>query len=278
MPGDLHCHSCLSDGSMEVEEIVELAARLGHTFLSVTDHDTFDGVARAQAAAKKWNIQIVPGVELSCNDPENGRKVHILCYMPKEPMVLQPVMDGVLHDRYMAGVEMAQKVAKLYPVSSAHIRRYARTSASLYKQHIMRALMDLNYTDKMYGDLYKELFSTKTGSCIVSPKQPDVYKMLNLVKRAKGVAVLAHPSVYRSMDLLEKLACQGLIDGVEIHHPRNRQEDIPKMWEIARQYDLIVTAGSDFHGMHSSIPVHLGEVLSDDETLARIQACSQKKG
>ena len=74
---DLHTHSTASDGTLEPEELVARAAQRGFTHLALTDHDSVEGIARAQEEAVRWGIVLIPGVEISCNA---GREVHILGY------------------------------------------------------------------------------------------------------------------------------------------------------------------------------------------------------
>ena len=62
---------------------------------------------------------------------------------------------------------MIQKVSRLYPVTREHILRYAAASNSIYKVHIMQALLDLGYDTSIYGQLYAQLFSDSGGSCLV---------------------------------------------------------------------------------------------------------------
>ena len=135
----------------------------------------------------------------------------------------------------------------------------------------MRALFDAGYTTTIYGPLFNQLFARKTGSCSVLYRYPDVYEVLNAIHEAGGIAVMAHPSVYQSMDLLRELVDKNLLDGVEVYHPRNTQEDIPQILELAKQHDLLVTGGSDFHGMYSSTDQSfIGSRTVGKETLERL--------
>ena len=158
MIGDLHCHTKLSDGSMGIEDIVFYAKRMGLDFLAITDHDTMAGVTRATVLGQRYGIQVIPGVEISCIDSKRGRKVHMLCYLPQKPMRLESIFQKTLNQRTQAGYNMIDKVCRLFPVTKEHILRYSSSSKSIYKQHIMQALMDLGYTNTIYGDLFHQLF------------------------------------------------------------------------------------------------------------------------
>lgn len=79
MPADLHCHTKMSDGSVGIDELVQLAKRSGLSAIAVTDHDTFSGALRAKSYGDRIGMDVLPGAEFSCMDPATGRKAHILC-------------------------------------------------------------------------------------------------------------------------------------------------------------------------------------------------------
>lgn len=235
MIGDLHCHSKLSDGSTSLEDIVFYAKRAGLDALAITDHDTLAGASRAQVLGKRYGITVIPGVEISTFDPDTQRRVHILCYLPLKPDRLAGLLSRTLEQRRISGEQMIQKVSRLYPVTREHILRYAAASNSIYKVHIMQALLDLGYDTSIYGQLYAQLFSDSGGSCLVKTVYPSLEEVLQTVKQAHGIAVFAHPSVYRSMELVRRLAPSGFIDGIEVYHPRNTREDQQELLTLCRQ-------------------------------------------
>jgi predicted metal-dependent phosphoesterase TrpH len=250
--GDLHCHTKLSDGSEGIEDVIALAKRIGLDFISLTDHDTMASFSRSKILAERYGINVIPGVEFSGYDEVRNRKVHILCYLPLKPDRLEGLCIRANESRKKAGNEMAKLVMKKYPITPESITKYSSSSNCIYKQHIMRALFDAGYTTSIYGDLFYELFNRKTGSCLVSYRYPDVYEVLGAIHEAGGIAVLAHPTVYQSADLMHELVEKNLLDGIEVYHPRNSEEDSKEALALAETHGLLVTGGSDFHGMYSS--------------------------
>lgn len=271
MIGDLHCHSKLSDGSTGLEDIVFYAKRAGLDVLALTDHDTMSGISRAEVLGKRYGLTILPGVEISTFDPDTGRRVHILCYLPNKPDRLAGLLKRTLEERRRSGEQMIQNVTRYFPVTREHILRYAAASNSIYKVHIMQALLDLGYDTAIYGQLYQQLFSDKGGSCLVGTVYPTLDEVLQTVKSARGVAVFAHPSVYRSMELVRRLAPSGLIDGIEVYHPRNTPEDQQELLTLCQDNHLIVTGGTDFHGSYASRRSNpLGTCVTDQDNLKKI--------
>ena len=141
----------------------------------------------------------------------------------------------------------------------------------------MRALIEYGYALEFYGELNNKLFNLKNGICLVEREYPDVKFVLDLIHSARGVAVMAHPVLYDNIELLEELAASGKLDGVEVDHYSANEEQRKQLREIAEKYNLIVTGGSDFHGLYNAQPTHLGSNLTTKENLDRIIKLSNKK-
>lgn len=269
---DLHCHSTLSDGSLGIEEIIRQAARVGVSTLSITDHDTLSGYSRARFLGEKYGVNVIQGVEMSAWDTQRQTKVHILCYLPQKPDRLEMLCLKSREIRREVGNEMIEKVKEKFPITTESILRHCKGCESIFKVHIMRALIDYGYALEFYGDLDAQLFHPETGSCIVHRAYPDVQHVLNLIRASHGVAVMAHPVLYDNVELLEELAADGKIDGVEVAHYSASPEQQKTLCDIAARYDLIVTGGSDFHGLYNQKPSHLGAYTTTKEQFARLLA------
>ena len=270
MVGDLHCHTRFSDGAMGIDDLVLYAKRARMDFIALTDHDTMAGASRAEQLGKRHGIGIISGAEISSFDRARGRKVHLLCYLPKRPDRLEGTFKRMAENRSRSVQESMRKVMQLFPVTEEHIMRYAKSAASLYNVHIMLALVELGYADRVYGSLYAEILGSK-GSCYVPREYPDVWEMAELIRSAGGICVLAHPPQYDSFDLLEELAQKGLLDGVERYHPSvQQQEEIERIDQVISRYNLIPTGGTDFHGGNSSRPHPIGTCVTTKTSLERI--------
>ncbi|WP_367925353.1 PHP domain-containing protein [uncultured Ruthenibacterium sp.] len=277
MPGDLHTHTNFSDGSSDIELLPVLAQRAGLTSLAVSDHDTELCIQYAQQHPVQCGVRLIPAVEMTGFDTERGRRVHMLCYCPD-------LTDGILNffrlmkDRRNAVTSLSiDELEKLYPqFTRAAAKSFSKRSGVTYKTHLIRLLYEYGYTDGIYKDLYRELFG-RGGKVLHDPAYEPIDTVLDLIHQARGVAVLAHPSVYKSMDLANELAREGRIDGVEIDHPRNTPEDREQLHRLADRWGLIVTGGTDFHGMHMSKPTPLGAYTTSDEMIERILNLAQKR-
>ena len=271
MSADLHCHTKLSDGSVGIDELLLLAQQRGLSTIAVTDHDTFAGVTRAKVFGERHGIEVISGIEFSTIDSRRGRKAHILCYYCDNPDRLQGICKRTGDNRKKAGNLMLQKTMRIYPIPAEMVLKRAQGSTNLYKQHIMQALIDAGYADCVFGQVFQRLFHPKTGLAYAAVEYPDVHEVIHAIHEAGGVAVLAHPSEYNSIDLMRELVQNKEIDGVEYWHPRNREEDLPLIQSVAEQYGLVMTGGTDFHGMYAKRPLPIGSYLTPDDQLAELK-------
>lgn len=276
MAADLHCHTKISDGSVGIEEIIVMAKRKGLSAISITDHDSTAGATRAVIIGKRQQVKVIHGVEFSAYDKQRGKKMHLLCYDCETPDRLEGLCRRIGESRRKAAMLMVRKVLRYYPIAPEMIVKCATGSTNIFKQHIMHALMDAGYADSIYGELYDKLFSPQGGSALVKPEYPDFRQVLELIHSSGGIAVLAHPTLYGNEDALEELMSLGL-DGIEVWHPIHTESDVERLSAFAAQNDLLMTGGSDFHGMYGYKPHPLGSTTTPDEHLQALMSYKERR-
>jgi len=269
----LHCHTKMSDGSVGIDEVVLLAKKRGIPTIAVTDHDTFAGSTRAKIFGDRHGVEVISGIELSTLDPATGRKAHILCYLCNNTDRLEGLCKRTGDSRRRAASIMIQKVMRIYPITAEMVVRRAQGSTNIFKQHIMHALIDAGYASEFYGATYQKLFNSKTGFAQCNVEYPDVHDVIVQIHEAGGVAVLAHPGEYDSYDLLEQLARDHEIQGVEVWHPRNKPGDEEKFTATAKKYGLVMTGGTDFHGMYTTEKMPIGTCVTPDAQVEALKKC-----
>ncbi len=269
---DLHCHTRMSDGSVGIEELISLAKRRGLSAIAITDHDTFAGAVRGVNIGKRLGITVIPGAELSTVDPATGRRVHLLCYNCETVARLEGLCHRILEARKKAATEMLRKVMRYYPIVPEMVVRCMSGSAAVYKQHIMHALLEAGFTDSIFGSTYDRLFGDEKGVARVQIEYPDVREVIDLVHAAGGVAVLAHPYAYDSIDLMHALVEENLLDGIETDHHSHTDEQKETLRAFAKEHNLLITGGSDFHGMYGKTVRAVGSTTVEDEALAALMA------
>lgn len=278
MAGDLHTHTNFSDGSSDIELLPILAKRAGLTHLAVSDHDTMLSMQYAWENPEIDGVSMIPAAELTGFDRKRGSRTHILCYYPEKTKALSDFCALMAKRRNEVIAKSIAELEQIYPqFKGEDVKKFSHRSKVPFKTHLIRVLYEYGYTDGIYKELYQELFGSPNGRVLHDPEYESVDTVLDVIRQSHGVAVFAHPSVYHSMELARELAEKGLIDGVEIEHPRNTQEDKKALYELAQQYDLIVTGGTDFHGIHTKRPVALGSRTTADAEIQKIEALAQKR-
>jgi predicted metal-dependent phosphoesterase TrpH len=266
---DLHTHTDASDGALSREELIRTAKANRVRIIAISDHDTMKNAGNGE----EDGIYVVPAVELSARDGKTGRRVHVLCYFPREMSGLEEYFSYMSRSRKEAGDKYIENVSKIFPeITPGAIEPYCRVSGTIFKSYIMDELIKLGYTVEPYGSLYKRLFGKESPNRDVGVIYADVKEVVGIARRSGGAVVIAHPTVYSSMEITEELAREGLIDGIEIDHPRNSEADRARLIEICREKNLIVTGGTDYHGINSGTTVHpgmFGTEMSELKRLAR---------
>ena len=277
MSGDLHCHTRLSDGSMGIEDLIVLAQKKGIETIAITDHDCLAGTVRGKIIGDRSGVKVIPGVELSAVDHETGRVAHLLCYLPEFPDRLEGLCRVNQVARKRAAQYMMIKAGAKFPITNELVIKCASGSTNIYKQHIMHALMECGLACETYGEEYNRLFHPDSGECIyVKPPFAAVEEVLQSIHAAGGIAVLAHPVLYDSFDLLERLIPLGL-NGVEVWHPTASREDVDRLIAIAKKHKLLMTGGSDFHGMYGHKGTSLGSFLTPKTQLNELLAYKSRQ-
>jgi predicted metal-dependent phosphoesterase TrpH len=247
---DLHIHSAASDGSYAPEEVVRLAADRGLRAISLTDHDTIDGLPAAVAAGQALSVEVIPGVEISARFP--GGSMHILGYFID-------YTNGLL-DQRLAVLKKARAdrnpriVAKLNAlgakITMAQVERLSG-GGQVGRPHIARALLEAGYVRN-----FQEAFDRYLGNG--APAHVHKFRFpqeeaIAMIREAQGVPVLAHPftlglgSAYALKNQLEILKNLGL-GGIEVFYAEHTPEQEALYLKLARELDLLITGGSDFHG------------------------------
>lgn len=279
MSGDLHTHTNFSDGTTDIDELVCLAQKAKLSHLAISDHDTALCVNYAYKNPVIGALQLIPAVELTCYDTRRSRKVHMLCYCPSLTNKLTDFFDKMAQRRNEAMQKSIVDIKKPYPLfSHKKALSYAEKSGVVFKTHLISVLNETNDLSRENIDLYKELFGYPNGKALHRLQYESVEAVIDLIKDAGGVAVLAHPSVYNSMELAQQLALSGAIDGVEVYHPRNTQSDAKSLLKLANECKLIITGGSDFHGLSNAKSSLLGSFTTNEKNINKILTLAYTRG
>ncbi len=249
---DLHLHSTCSDGIYPPEEVVRLASEANLAAISLCDHDNIDGIDGAMAAGARLGVEIITGVELSVVW-EDFRDIHLLGYgfdhhHPELKGALREFQDfrEGRNERIVEGVNEKLAREKRNPISFERVRELA--GGTVGRPHIALALIEAGHVSGTEAAFQRYLVP-----CNVDKRFFPIDEAIDLVHRAGGVTVLAHPPFITPkrkvfLELLDRFVTLGL-EGVEAYNSGSSNDDIDWYLTEARRRGLIITGGSDFHGI-----------------------------
>jgi 3',5'-nucleoside bisphosphate phosphatase len=247
---DLHLHTTHSDGSCTPTEVVDMAHRAGVTALAITDHDITTGLAEATLTGQQHGIEVIPGVEISST--LGNAELHILGYfLDWQDTGFDGRLKTLRDSRHRRNPQIIERLQALGIDLTYDAVRALAGSDSVGRPHIARALMDKGVVTSA-----KEAFDRflAEGKPAYVPRDlPSPAEAIGWIKAARGLAVLAHPTWVRVtdqslVDLVRQLKADGL-DGVEVYYSTHAARQTREYLSLAQQLGLLVTGGSDFHGL-----------------------------
>lgn len=272
MAVDLHIHTTASDGRLSPEEVLVKAAECGLSFIAITDHDTVDGLISLTSSCLNHRPVVIPGIEFSIDMP--GCEVHLLgYYIDPFNIELKKQLTNLIDDRRLRIEKIVTKLNKLgYNITKEEIFKNTKETTSIGRPYVARVLVEKGYYQSV-ADVFNKLLY-KNGPAYVPHYKLKPRQAIDLINYCRGIPVLAHPGLIGDDGIVIKMIEDG-IRGIEVYHPRHNSVEICKYLELARQYRLVVTGGSDFHGIPSRYPEKLGMFSVPDELALNLQRYGQ---
>lgn len=268
---DLHIHTDFSDSTFSPEEVARRANDKGLSAIAICDHDCIDGVGPCAKAGSSLDIEVIPGIELTVE--KQDAEIHILgyfidwkaewfCERLKE---MREARIGRIH-------KMVEKLnAAGIDVKAEDVFKLAGRG-TVGRLHLAQAMLK---TGKVRN--FKDAFNKYIGfqkPCYISNARFSPREAMEAVMKAGGVPVLAHPGVMDKDEYIPELIECGL-KGIEVYHTDHNAGAIKRYEELAKQYGLLVTGGSDCHGMGKGKPL-IGTVRVPYELVEKLKAESEK--
>ena len=251
MFADLHLHSLYSDGTFTPEEIVAHGKRLGFATLALTDHDTVEGCERMAAACAAERIDFIPGSELTAELEEHELHILGLYLNPQHPRLLSEMtrFQEVRQQRIRDMVTRINELGIPLQVDSVFALANCRSPG---RPHVARAMVKEGFCGSL--DEAFERFLKKNRPAWVPKAKISALEAINLIHDAGGLAVMAHPGLNKCDHVIPELVKSGL-DGIECYHTKHTRNAAAHYLNIAKQYGLLVTGGSDCHGLSKGKPL-----------------------
>jgi predicted metal-dependent phosphoesterase TrpH len=271
---DLHLHTTESDGRLTPSELVAFVASKGLKVISVSDHDTTDGLAEAYQAAKQYpDLRLIPGIELSTDIP--GDEIHMLGYFIQyEDEGFQSILQRFREGRLERGRLMVEKLAQHgVHVEWERVQEIAG-EGSVGRPHIALAMVEKGYF-KEPKDAFAEYLG-RNGLAYVERQKMTPEEGVQMLAQVGGVAVLAHPAQLVDLDSkVAQLKAVGLM-GMEVHYAMYLPETVQRLADVARRHGLIPCGGSDYHGLGNTgepLPGLMGPPM---ETVEQLEEAARK--
>jgi predicted metal-dependent phosphoesterase TrpH len=272
MFADLHLHTNFSDGTYTPEELVSQAAKHRLAAIALTDHDTVEGCERAAAACKALEIEFITGTELTAE--QNDNEIHILGYFLDTHN--QKLLSEIAKFQAVRQSRIYEMVAKLnelnVPLKAEDVFALANCR-SPGRPHVARALVQAGLCGTL--DEAFERFLKKHRPAWVPKAKMSALTAIELIHQANGLAVMAHPGLNRTDEVIPDLVEAGL-DGIECFHTKHSTAVSEHYLEIADKHNLLVTGGSDCHGMSKGKPL-IGTVRVPYEHVERLRAAAAER-
>ena len=266
---DLHLHTLASDGRLSPTELVQLVAKQGLETISITDHDSTEGLAEAYEAAKEFPyMRIIPGIEMSADIP--GDEVHVLGYfLDYHDVEFQEMLTELRRGRVGRAQVMVEKLVALgKPVEWERVLHFAG-DGTVGRPHIALAMVEAGYF-KEPKEAFEEYLGNDGLAYYDRPKLNPT-ESVAMIRKVGGVPVLAHPTFMNDMEAgIASLKKEGLV-GMEVYYAQYDDDTVRHLARLAREYDLIPCGGSDYHGLGNTGEPLPGTLGPPEETVKLLE-------
>lgn len=245
---DLHTHSRFSDGTDTPQQLILGAERAGLGAIALCDHNTVAGLPDFMAAARGREVEAVPGCEFSTD--YQGVELHILGLMIQLEHygAVTALLEEAQRQKEQSNIDLVAALnAAGYRVD--YDRICARSNGQINRAHIAAELMEQGYISSIQ-EAFKSLLTKKRGF-YRPPQRIGAYDCIRFIKSIGAIAVLAHPFLNLDEAGLRQFLPEAVdagLDGMEVLYSKYSDETTRLAYQIAQDYALKPSGGSDYHG------------------------------
>ncbi|KHF40477.1 PHP domain-containing protein [Halalkalibacter okhensis] len=260
---DLHMHSTASDGGYTPGELMKKCKMVDLEIVSLTDHDSVEGIEEAIRVGNDLGLRVIPGIEFSTK--YKGKSVHILGYQfDWKDQHLQTILANqkqLRRERLDTIIQRLEAVG--LPIQAQDVLKHV-DGGSIGRPHVAKALIEAGYVADVAEAFERYLAEGKP--CYVEKSQEmTVEEAIGWIHRTGGIAIVAHPDYYGvDGDLINWVRDWGL-DGIEVYHRDHNEEAVKRYETLCDEIEeqigttLFKTGGSDFHHEdYGRVPEPLG--------------------
>lgn len=241
---DLHIHTTYSDGNLNLDEIFSLAVNKGIEELAITDHDTIINLKEYSYYEKKYKLKIIPGIEI----PSNYKGIHLLGYGINNFDIIEETMYNLKKYNEKQNKLTIDVLAKMgIDIDFESVKINSTEDVVTYRD-IVNYLVNNGYASNAF-EVYNKYIGKGTVGYFPSRKLP-IEKIINLISISGGITILAHPFTLdrgTNLDYLISSLKELGLSGIESISPKLSLEEKNYYMSLTKKYNLVNTAGSDFH-------------------------------
>lgn len=272
LSADLHIHTIYSDGELTPEEAVRTAKNIGLAAISITDHDTTDGILPALKEGEAQGVEVIPGVELSTELKSTGEsEMHILGYFINfENGQFQESLQMFRKTRQSRARKILELLLKEGVKLDEEQLFSSASKGTIGRLHFAKALLKQGFVKDIGSAFDKYLGFGKPAYVAKWQLKPE--EAINMILKIGGIPVLAHPHYgnYANKNVLKSLMSSGL-QGIEVFHSGHPQWAVEKYRDVALEMGLLETGGSDCHGALGSHTSPMGRIKIPYELVEKIK-------
>ncbi len=258
MYADLHMHSYFSDGTNSPSELVQLAKNNKVSVISLTDHDTIEGLNEAIREGEKHKVRVIPGVEISTS--AEGLRIHILGYkFDQSNQPLKNYLQEMSQARTQNTKDIFDRNIKFgfLQYSWERVLEHNLGKSWLTGLHVFDSLVKDGIYKSNQWEEFKFKCYGKESPAYLSLDGFTAKSAIEIILTAGGFPVVAHPKLIGDDSQIKKLISYGL-QGIEAYYPIHTEKETKKYLNLAKDNNLLVTGGSDWHGDFTEWDVELG--------------------
>lgn len=287
---DFHTHSTASDGRLTPTELVDEAARCGLDGFAISDHDTLAGIEEAAARSSELGLFFIPAVELSV-DLHTGGSAHLLGYFPGADLQalcnpsseIQKALQFVVDGRNTRNPAIVHKFRELgFDITMEDVKTEAG-DAVVGRPHIAAVLVKKGLVESSDAVFNRYLGTGKPA--YVERKRLGDYRAIEIIRQAGGLPVLAHPKYiqvegFREMGALISSMTDAGLAGLEAYYPEQDGKMVSFLEDAAGKHNLLLTGGSDFHGIRHPLPGWCDGFfgVDTDKVMNFVNECAARRG
>lgn len=272
---EFHCHTTASDGRFSPSQVVEMAKNKNVELLSITDHDTTEGISEALNKANEISLNFIPGIELSCN--HNGESIHILGYFKgndyKDETLIK-FLNNLKINRETRASSIVKNLDKYFNIKINVDDVLKIGNGVIARPHIAQAIVNAGYPFD-----FQHIFDKFIGNdspAYVPNKHISIQEGIELLKKYNCIVILAHPK------LIKKTPIKNILNydfhGIEALYYQNFKRETDEFISLAKSRNMIITCGSDFHGISKDDTKHgsIGDMFLSEEDFKKFMILYKK--